>query len=424
MKKGFLVTLFLLMISILISCQQTIAYTVTFDTEGGSIVQSQEIKEDEFAEIPDTPLKDGYSFVEWQLNEQTYNFQQPVTSHITLVAVWEYLLFDNPVWEPVLADPSIIRYEGIYYAYGTQDDGVWGDEYGVKYGPIIQSTNLVDWTYTGSVFTGATRPGWGTLNAGIWAPDIVEIDGTFILYYSLSLWGDEDPGIGYATASHPAGPWTDQGKLFLSSEIGVNNSIDPAVFTGEDGKVYMIWGSFRGIYGIELASDGQSLSNDVTTASQNKVLLAGYETSQPFNMSTYEGAYVIYNDGYYYMFLSSGSCCNGANSTYHVVVGRSTNPLGPYVDHLGRSMQQSNVGYPVVDRGNSFSGVGHNSVTTDDAGEYWIVYHGYDLLEPDKVGNTNRRSLLIDHLIWQDGWPSVEGNISSNGTSEKPYIEE
>ncbi|QWB96289.1 InlB B-repeat-containing protein [Mycoplasmatota bacterium] len=109
MKKGFLVTLFLLMISILISCQQTIAYTVTFDTEGGSIIQSQEIKEDDFAEIPDTPLKDGYSFVEWQLNGQTYNFQQPVTSHITLVAVWEYLLFDNPVWEPVLADPSIIR---------------------------------------------------------------------------------------------------------------------------------------------------------------------------------------------------------------------------------------------------------------------------------------------------------------------------
>lgn len=423
MKKVYLIVTIVITSFLLMACGQKTIYKVVFDANGGSPVASQNIKENETLDIPEIPIRDGYVFVEWQYNGETFDFDTPISEAFILKAIWESESYDNPVWEPILADPSIIRHDGIYYAYGTQDDGVWGDEFGVKYGPIIQSTNLIDWTYTGSVFTGVNRPAWGTLNAGLWAPDIVKINDTFILYYSLSLWGDENPGIGFATADHPAGPWTDQGKLFLSSEIGVNNSIDPAVFTGQDGKVYMVWGSFRGIYGIELASDGLSLAGDIAQAASDKVLLAGEDTSLPFNINTYEGAYVIYKDGYYYMFLSSGSCCNGVNSTYNVVVGRSTSPLGPYVDHAGNSMTQTQVGYQVVMPSSLFTGVGHNSIAIDDAGDYWLVYHGYDLSQPDKVGNSNRRSLLIDKLIWDDnGWPSVEGLSTSNGSAEKPTI--
>src|SRR5690606_7664996 len=142
------------------------------------------------------------------------------------------------------------------------------------------------------------------------------------------------PGVGVATADHPVGPWTDQGKLFTSSEIGVNNSIDPNVFFDEDGKLYMVWGSFRGIYGIELTEDGLGLKGGLEYAKENKVHLAGTPTASPFSTQTYEGAYVIYRNGYYYMFLSTGTCCNGHNSTYNVRVGRSADPLGTYVDHL------------------------------------------------------------------------------------------
>ena len=45
-----------------------------------------------------------------------------------------------------------------------------------------------------------------------------------------------------------------------------------------------------------------------------------------------EGTYIIKRDGYYYLFGSAGSCCDGANSTYHVVVARSENLMGPYVN--------------------------------------------------------------------------------------------
>lgn len=337
----------------------------------------------------------------------------------------EQRMYKNPVYEPVLADPAIIRDEdGYFYVFGTQDYGQWGTDYGVAYIPILKSKNLVDWEYASSVFTIKTRPTWGTPNAGIWAPDIVKIGDTYNLYYSLSTWGDPNPGIGVATAPHPLGPWTDHGKLFDSESIGVNNSIDPAVFVGQDGKVYMIWGSFRGLYGVELTADGLSLK-DGENAKNTKVHLAGLDTSTSWNAATYEAAYVIYKDGYYYLFVSSGTCCNGHSSSYHVRVARSTDPLGPYYDKNGDSMLGTNRGNVILFGNTYFAGPGHNAVIQDDAGDYWIVYHAYDLSQPANFGSAPRRSLMIDPLVWDDdGWPSVPLRTPSHTEKKAPYIKD
>lgn len=336
----------------------------------------------------------------------------------TSAAPLEYL---NPVFEPVLADPAIIQDDdGYYYVFGTQDYGQWGDTFGTKYIPILKSLDLVNWEFASSVFTLATAPIWGTPNAGLWAPDIVKINDTYNLYYSMSTWGDPNPGIGVATASHPLGPWTDHGKLFDSNSIGVNNSIDPAVYVDEDESVWIVWGSFRGIYIAELTSDGLSLK-DGSNAINTKIRIAGYDTSTSWNGSTYEGAYVIQREGFYYLFLSSGSCCDGHTSSYNVKVGRSTSITGPYYDDLERTMLAGNRGYQVLMGSSYFAGPGHNSIVTDKNGDDWIVYHAYNLAEPPMLGNTPRRSLMIDKLVWNDeGWPSVFGKMPSNRSTEAP----
>jgi arabinan endo-1,5-alpha-L-arabinosidase len=322
--------------------------------------------------------------------------------------------YNNPVWEPVLADPSIIRGEdGVFYAYGTSDTARWGTDYGLKYVPVLSSVDLVHWEFRNSAFPKAKdTPSWGTMGAGIWAPDIVKIGDKYLLYYSLSTWGDADPGIGVATSDSPLGPFTDQGKLFLSSEIGVANSIDPSVFV-DDGHVYMAWGSFVGIYLVELTSDGLGLLNGVEYQSNHKILLAG--TTSSFNLGNYEGAYLRKVNNYYYLFLSTGSCCAGFSSTYKVVVARSESIGGPYLDQNGNDMaMQQNKGTLVVTANERFVGVGHNAMIEDDAGDYYLVYHGYDTTKDAKEGTTNRRSLLIEKLIWTEGWPHTK----DYGTSE------
>lgn len=64
-------------------------FIVTFDTDGGSKVSKQTISENGKVKKPANPTKDGYTFISWTLNSKTYNFNQKVTSNITLKATWK-----------------------------------------------------------------------------------------------------------------------------------------------------------------------------------------------------------------------------------------------------------------------------------------------------------------------------------------------
>ena len=64
-------------------------FKVTFDSEGGSAVAEQSVKEGEMATEPTAPTKDGFDFVEWQKDGVKFEFTTPITAEITLKAVWK-----------------------------------------------------------------------------------------------------------------------------------------------------------------------------------------------------------------------------------------------------------------------------------------------------------------------------------------------
>lgn len=64
-------------------------YTVTFDSDGGTEVSSQVVISGNVVVEPISPEKDEYMFKYWTLNGEVYDFSTPVTSDITLVAMWE-----------------------------------------------------------------------------------------------------------------------------------------------------------------------------------------------------------------------------------------------------------------------------------------------------------------------------------------------
>lgn len=313
----------------------------------------------------------------------------------------ENIQYKNPVFEPVIADPSIIKgKDGYFYVYGTEDD--WGDGSGAKYIPILKSSNLIDWEYTGDAFEGIDKPDWKV--GGLWAPDIQFYNGKYYLYYSLSTWGDYNPGIGAATSDSPEGPFKDHGKLFQSTDIGVENSIDP-FFIEDNGTPYLFWGSFHGIYGVELTEDGLQTAGE------------------PFQIAgnAYEAPYIIKRDGYYYFFGSLGSCCEGENSTYRVSAARSESIKGPYLDQKGVDILVSE-GSLVLSKGEKFVGPGHNAIITDDSGTDWVVYHAIDKSKPKLENGATRRPLMLDPIIWKDGWPTVKGLAPSEAQTRVPEL--
>lgn len=291
--------------------------------------------------------------------------------------------YNNPVIRVSVPDPTAIRVEdGAYYLYGTED---------IRNLPIFRSNDLVNWTQVGTAFTESTRPK-EVEGASLWAPEIRHIKGKYVLFYSLAIWGQEWVStIGYSVADTPEGPFTSKGVVFSSYDVNVQNSIDE-FFYEENGKYYMLWGSFRGIYLMEL-----DVTDDLTITPKK-------ETMTQVAGTAFEAVNIWKRDGYYYLFASVGSCCEGANSTYTTVVGRSENLAGPYVTKEGERMLD-NAYTTLVARSSAFVGVGHNSVLLeDDEKNTWMLYHGYQVNKED-----DGRLVLLDRVQWdEEGWPYVE----------------
>ena len=314
------------------------------------------------------------------------------------------------------ADPSIIRGQtpgdNYWYIYCTTDP--LNDEDRDPAGnfifhliPMLRSSDLVNWTYMGDAFT--ERPGWLADNTGMWAPEVKYFNGQYYLYYTAP---DTDlPGggsaIGVATAPTPLGPWTDSGAPAVEPHPAPccpdsrRWVFDPEIVEA-GGQRYIFYGSyFGGISARILSPDG--LHSD--PASQVQITIA----------NKYEGAEVVFKDGYFYLFVSATDCCRGPLTGYSVYVGRSANVLGPYVDRSGASMLEGRTGGSVVlsMNGNRWVGLGHNSVFQDFSGQWWTVYHAVDRFDPyfeGAVGFT-KRPVLLDPLDWIEGWPTVRGGL-------------
>lgn len=67
----------------------TTTYTVAFNSDGGSAVPRQRVPAGGKATEPTAPTKAGYTFDEWQLGGETYDFSAVVTANITLTATWD-----------------------------------------------------------------------------------------------------------------------------------------------------------------------------------------------------------------------------------------------------------------------------------------------------------------------------------------------
>lgn len=253
------------------------------------------------------------------------------------------------------------------------------------------------WEEVGTVWDAASRPAWvyeqvpGVEN--FWAPEVVEHDGTWYLYYAASTFGSNRSLIGLMTSptldpDDPAYGWQDQGQV-VASVPGEDafNAIDAGVVEDADGTPWMAFGSFWG--GIQLV--------ELTWPSG---LLADPD-AEPVQIASRIGApnaieapYLVHRDGWYYLFFSRDSCCQGTESTYSMAVGRSREVTGPYVDHEGAELTADG-GLSLLATTGDMVGPGGQSYSRG-----YLAFHYYDAAE----GGDFR--LAIRELAWdEDGWP-------------------
>jgi arabinan endo-1,5-alpha-L-arabinosidase len=202
--------------------------------------------------------------------------------------------------------------------------------------------------------------------------------------------------IGHATkAALSTGSFTDQGSVVCSNVTtsGDNwNAIDPNVIVDVDGKAWLSFGSFwGGLKMIELDQEGNRVGSVLYSIA-----------ARPQNSGALEAPFIVRRCGYYYLFVSFDTCCQGVNSTYNTRVGRSASVTGPYVDKAGTEMMDGG-GTLLVQGGTRWKGPGHNAVVFSGTKAY-NLYHSYD-------ADANGQSILrIAELVWDaEGWPISAG---------------
>ena len=292
-----------------------------------------------------------------------------------------------PTGQTLIHDPStIVQDGGRYYIFGTKP--------GIN---ARSSTDLLNWVAEPNVFksppewTKKIAPGF---DGYFWAPDIIKVNGKFLLYYSVSAWGKQTSAIGLVTtttldAAATNHVWTDGGEIIRSSNGYAFNAIDPSVMRDRDGKLWLAFGSYwQGIYLTEL---------DPQTGKR-------VNTNSPlFHLAwnhSIEAACLTRHGKYYYLFVNWGQCCKGTNSTYEVRVGRAEKVTGPYLDRDGKDLKDGG-GSSFLQSHGRFFGPGHIGILSGDGDAHptRFSYHYYD------VDTAGKSRFALGTMDWSDGWP-------------------
>ena len=284
--------------------------------------------------------------------------------------------------KPWIHDPSnIMECDGKYYTFGTGGGGLISED---------------GWNW----YSGAVRPGGGA------APDALKIGDRYLIAYSatggglggghagrvLTMWNKtldpNSPDFAYTEAIEVAASLNDED----CDAIDAGLFLDPTT-----GRLYCTYGTYFGfIRMVEL---------DPKTGAKVE------GTVDPNIAIDCEATTMIYRNGWYYLLGTHGTCCDGVNSTYNIVVGRSRNVTGPFLDNMGRDMVAGG-GKMVVDGEDRQFGAGHFGRYIEDEGVEKMSFHW----EAD-LDRSGRSVLAIRPIVWVNDWP-VAGPAFQAGTYE------
>ncbi len=284
--------------------------------------------------------------------------------------------------EIYIHDPSTIAFcDGKYYTFGTGGGGLISED---------------GWNWHG----GAVRPGGGV------APDVIKIGDRYLIAYSSEFPGTEGKTRGnvitmWNKTLDPASPDFEFSEPQLVAWAAADEdcwAIDPAfLLDPTTGRLWCTYGTYFGairLVELDPATGGRMPGN--------KAIDVAIDC---------EATAMMYRDGWYYLLGTHGTCCDGTNSTYNIVCGRSRSITGPYLDNIGRDMLEGG-GKMVLSAGNRLAGPGHYGWFVEDEGvEKMSCHYEADL---DRSGLS---TLGVRTLLWKNGWP-VAGDFFKDGTYE------
>lgn len=294
----------------------------------------------------------------------------------------------NPICPPgvYIADPEVRQMpDGRIYLYGSRDEPE--NAYCSRSYNVLSSADLISWQVEQQSFA-TTGPGKQTdyTNRILYAPDCIQHDGKYYLYYCLEG-GGEDEGVG--VSSSPYGPF--KGGKVIERATG----IDPSVFIDDDGKGYLFWGQGYA-KGAKLSKDFLSIEGQVHDS------LLTYKV-HAFN----EASSVRKRNGIYY-YVYGGHQRHGESNCATLNYATATSPFGPYTYR----------GVIIDNWGSGRNLVNNHGCITEINGRWYIFYH-----RPTHARQTMRKACMEPITFNADGTINeVEMTTQSAGGPIDPLM--
>lgn len=278
------------------------------------------------------------------------------------------------IGKPFIHDPStIVECDGKYYTFGTGGGGLISED---------------GWKWNG----GAVRPGGGA------APDAMKIGDRYLVVYGATGGSGNHKGAIFTMWNKTLDPnapdfkYTDPVLVATSDGYEEADAIDPGLML--DPTTGRLWISYGTYFGFSRMVELDPETGGLAPGAEPVDVAIACEATVP-----------AYYDGWYYLFATHGSCCDGPNSTYNIIVGRSKNVTGPFIDNVGRTMLEGG-GKMVAVTSGTLIGPGHLGRMIIDPGvEKMSLHYEADL---DQGG---RSVLAIRPLLWKNGWPAAGDNV-------------
>ncbi|MBA3501043.1 MAG: family 43 glycosylhydrolase [Myxococcota bacterium] len=301
--------------------------------------------------------------------------------------------YANPVVATDCPDPGVLATgtPPTYYAICT------GGRFRIR-----RSYDLVMWEDTDAFVFPSGKPPYAANGNRNWAPELHEVGGKFLVYYT-SVNADNVLSIGVATANSPTGPYVDRGTPLVEHPQGV---ID-ATYVAAGGKHYLAYkidgnsvGQPTPMYLRELAPNGLSFA---AGSAQIELLRNAAGT---WEGGVVEAPWIVEHGGMFYLFYSG----NVYDARYRTGVARASSVTGPYTKFAGN---------PILKNDATWVGPGHGSVVAVGA-KHYFVYHAWRNNGGGGNDTEKGRQILVDEIVWQDGWPRISDGTPSEGARPWP----
>lgn len=266
---------------------------------------------------------------------------------------------DRDAGNPLMADPTIFYYDGIYHLYGT------GGKAGDKGFTAFTSKDLINWKFEGYVL----KKGESFGTRGFWAPQVFRYQNKFYMAYTA------DEHIAIAVADNPLGPFRQDTLASIPSKTRM---IDPFVFF-DNGKPYLYHVRVEKgnrIFVAEMTKDLFSI--DASTLKECINATQPWEDTQDANWKVTEGPTVFKHKNQYYLVYSANDF---RNPDYAIGYAVSKSPVGPW---------KKSTTNPIFSRKDAgINGTGHGDLFRDETGQMFYVLHTHfsnEKVAPRKTG--------------------------------------